>query len=390
MTFLRACLAAVRLNLASLRQRIWPALVVVVGVACVVATLLSMLSMTVGLRHTWQRAGSPERAIILSANAQQEGDGTTVSRAEAQIIKDAPGIARDAKGRAIADPEIINGLVVRRRDTGVRGFIQLRSFGPEALALRPEFRIIAGRMYQSGKHEMVVGAEAPGQFLGVGLGDKITMPDGLWPVVGVFKTNDDLVQSQLVADSDTVMPVLRQTAYTSVTVRLGGANALAMLKRSITTNPALKVKVERQSDYFNRSSAQFSDLNDALVYGVGVLLGLGALLAAVNILYSAVMARRCEIATMRALGFGAVPVALAVAVEGLLLSLSGAVIGASVAYGLFNGVQDVSQNVAFHLTFSPAMIALGFAWALSIGLLGGVLPAIHAARLPVADGLRAS
>src|SRR3978361_1016541 len=101
--FLRACLAAVRLNLASLRQRIWPALVVVVGVACVVATLLSMLSMTVGLRHTWQRAGSPDRAIILSATAQQEGDGTVVSRAEAQIIKDAPGIARDTKGRAIAD-----------------------------------------------------------------------------------------------------------------------------------------------------------------------------------------------------------------------------------------------------------------------------------------------
>jgi putative ABC transport system permease protein len=389
MIFLRACLAAVRLNLASLRQRIWPALVVVVGVACVVATLLSMLSMTVGLRHTWQRAGSPERAIILPATAQREGDGA-VSRAEAQIIKDAPGIARDAKGRAIADPEITTGLVVRRRETGGRGNIQLRSFGPEGLALRPEFRIIAGRMYQPGKHEMVVGAEAPGQFIGVGLGDKITMPDGLWPVVGIFRTNDDLVQSQLVADSDTVMPVLRKTAYTSVTVRLGGANALAMLSRAITTNPALAVKVERQSDYYNRRSAQFSDLNDALVYGVGVLLGLGALLAAVNILYSAVMARSREIATMRALGFGAAPVALAVAVEGLLLALAGAVIGAAVAYGLFNGVQDVSGNVAFHLIISPAMIALGLAWALCIGLLGGVLPAFHAARLPVADGLRAS
>jgi putative ABC transport system permease protein len=389
MIFPRACLAAVRLNLASLRQRIWPALVVVVGVACVVATLLSMLSMTVGLRHTWERAGSPDRAIILPATARQEGDGD-VSRAEAQIIKDAPGIARDAKGRAIADPEIINGLVVRRRDTGGRGFIQLRSFGPEGLALRPEFRITAGRMYQSGKHEMVVGAEAPGQFLGVGLGDKITMPDGLWPVVGVFKTNDDLVQSQLVADTDTVMPVLRQNAYSSVTVRLAGANALAMLKRAITTNPALTVTVERQSDYYNRRSSEFSDLNDALVYGVGVLLGLGALLAAVNILYSAVMARRREIATMRALGFGAAPVALAVAVEGLLLALAGAGVGASLAFGLFNGVQDVSRNVAFHLTVSPAMIALGLGWALCIGLLGGVLPAIHAARLPVADGLRAS
>ncbi|MBA2589390.1 MAG: ABC transporter permease [Alphaproteobacteria bacterium] len=388
MIFLRAGLAAVRLNLASLRQRIWPALVVVVGVACVVATLLSMLSMTVGLRHTWQRAGSPERAIILPATAQREGDGA-VSRAEAQIIKDAPGIARDARGRAIADPEITTGLVVRRQGGG-RGNIQLRSFGPEGLALRPEFRIVAGRMYQPGKHEMVVGAEAPGQFRGVGLGDKITMPDGLWPVVGVFKTNDDLVQSQLVADSDTVMPVLRKTVYTSVTVRLGGADALAALKRSITTNPALKVQVERQSDYYNRRSAQFSDLNDALVYGVGVLLGLGALLAAVNILYSAVMARAGEIATMRALGFGATPVALAVAVEGLLLALAGAGIGTAIAYGLFNGVQDISQNTAFHLIFSPAMIALGLAWALMIGLLGGVLPAIHAARLSIVDGLRAS
>jgi putative ABC transport system permease protein len=348
-----------------------------------------MLSMTVGLRHTWQRAGSPDRAIILPINARQEGDGA-VSRSEAEIIKDAPGIARDAKGRAIADPEITTFLIVRRRDTGGRGFIQLRSFGPEGLPLRPEFRIVAGRMYQPGKHEMVVGAEAPGQFVGVGLGDKITMPDGLWPVVGVFKTNDDLVQSQLVADSDTVMPVLRQTAYTSVTVGLTGPNALAMLTRAITTNPALTVTAERQSDYFNRRSAQFSDLNDALVYGVSLLLGLGALLAAVNILYSVVMARSCEIATMRALGFGAAPVALAVAAEGLLLALAGAVIGASLAYGLFNGVQGVSNNVAFHHTISPAMIALGLAWALSIGLLGGVLPALHAARLPIADGLRAS
>jgi putative ABC transport system permease protein len=388
MIFLRACLAAIRLNLVSLRQRIWPALVVVVGVACVVATLLSMLSMTIGLRHTWQRAGSPDRAIILPANARQEGDGT-ISRAEAEIIKDAPGIARDARGRAVVDPEIITYLTVRRRDTGGRGYIGLRSFGPETHALRPEFHIIAGRMYRPGTHEMVVGAEAPGQFVGVGLGDKVTMPDGLWPVVGVFKTNDDLVQSQLVADTDTVMPVLRQTAYTSVTVRLGGANALEMLTRAMTTNPALTVTAERQSDYFNRRSAQFSDLNDALVYGVGVLLGLGALLAAVNILYSAVMARRREIATLRALGFGAVPVAMAVAVEGLLLALAGAGLGASVAYGLFNGVQDVSGNVAFHLIVSPEMIALGLAWALSIGLLGGVLPAIHAARLPVADGLRA-
>jgi putative ABC transport system permease protein len=222
----------------------------------------------------------------------------------------------------------------------------------------------------------------------VGLGDKVTMPDGLWPVVGVFKTNDDVVQSELVADGDTLMAALRKSAFHSVIVRLAGADGLAALKRAITTNPALSVTVERQSDYYTRRSSQFSDLNDTLVYGVSLLLGLGALLAAVNILYSGVAARRREICTLRALGFDALPVAVAVAVEGLLLSLMGASLGAAIAYGLFNGVQDVWYNNAFHLIVSPQMIALGLGWALLIGLLGSVLPAIHAARVPIAEGLR--
>jgi putative ABC transport system permease protein len=196
MIFLRSCLAAIWLNLASLKQRIWPALVMVVGIACVVGVLLSMLSMTVGLRHAWQRAGSPDRAIILPASAQDEGDGS-VSRSEAEILKDAPGIARDAEGRAIVDSEMLTGLDARRRATGGHGFIQLRSFGLMGLTVRPEFRIVAGRMFRPGQREMIVGAEAPGQFLDVGLGDKVEMPDGPWPVVGVFRTNDDVVQSEL-------------------------------------------------------------------------------------------------------------------------------------------------------------------------------------------------
>lgn len=386
MIFLRACLAATWLNLASLKRRIGSALVVVAGVACVVGVLLSMLSVTVGLRQTWLRAGSPERAIILPAGIQDEGDGN-LSRAAVAILKDAPGIARDAKGAAISDAEILTSLPVPRR-TGGRHFILLRSFGPMALQVRPEFRIVAGRMYRPGKHEMIVGAEAPGQFRGVGLGDKVTMPDGQWPVVGVFKTNDDVVQSELVADSDTVMAVLRRPAYHTVIVRLAGAGGLAILKRAITTNPALSVTVERQSDYYNRRSSQFSDLNDTLVYGVSLLLGLGALLAAVNILYSGVAARRREISTLRALGFGGFPVAVAVAVEGLLLSLMGAAIGAGMAYGLFNGVQDIWYQNVFHLIVAPGMIALALGWALLIGLLGSLLPAIHAARVPIAEGLR--
>ena len=388
MIFLRTCLAAIWLNLSSLKQRAWPALVVVAGVACVVGVLLSMLSVTVGLRQAWQRAGSVERAIILPATAQDEGDGG-IARGSAVIIQDAPGIARDARGRALADSEMLTGLTVRRRGTGEHGFIFLRGLGPQGLAVRPELHIVAGRMLRPGRHELIVGEAAPGQFLDVGLGDKVEMPDGPWPVVGVFRTNDDVVQSQLVADADAMMAVLRHPDFSSVTVRLAGPDGFAALKRAITTNPALAVTVERESDYYNRRSAEFSDANDALAYGVSLLLGLGALLAAVNILYSAVTARRREIATLRALGFGPVPVALAVAVEAVALSLTGAMIGASIACGLFDGAQDIWLANVFRQTVSPAMIAVGLGWALLIGLLGGVLPAIHAARLSVVDGLRA-
>jgi putative ABC transport system permease protein len=388
MIFLRACLAAIWLNLVGLKRRIGSALVVVAGVTCVVGVLLSMLSVTVGLRQAWQRAGSPDRAIIMPAGVLAEGNGN-INRDAVAMLSSAPGIARDAKGRAISDAEILTGLAIRRKSGG-RGFLLLRSFGAMALAVRPEFRIVAGRMYQPGKHEMIVGAEAPGQFLGVGLGDKVTMPDGQWPVVGVFKTNDDVVQSELVADGDTVMAVLRKRAFNSVIVRLAGEGGLAALKRAISTNPALSLTAERQSDYYERRAAQFSDLNDALVYGVSLLLGLGALLAAVNILYSGVAARRREISTLRALGFGGFPIAVAVAFEGLLLSLMGACIGAAIAYSLFNGAQDIWYNNVFHLTVAPQMIALGLGWALLIGFLGSVLPAFHAAHMSVADGLRAS
>jgi ABC-type antimicrobial peptide transport system permease subunit len=214
-------------------------------------------------------------------------------------------------------------------DAGVIALVFAEALAPMllgamlGLVVRPEFRIVAGRMFRPGQREMIVGAEVPGQFLGVGLGDKVEMPDGPWPVVGVFRTNDDVVQSELVADSDTVMAAMRNPNYSSVIVRLAGPDGFAALKRAITTNPSLSVTVERQSDYYNRRSAEISDVNDALVYGVSLLLGFGALLAAVNILYSAVVMRRSEIATLRALGFGAAPVALAVASEALLLSLAG-------------------------------------------------------------------
>jgi putative ABC transport system permease protein len=386
MRVLRTAIAVTWLNLKSLPRRAASALVVVAAIACVVGVLLSMLSVTIGLRNAWNRAGSPDRVLFQPPGSQAEGG--PITRANAAIIQDLPGIVHDAKGAAIVDGEYLTSLPAPRRNTGHRGYILLRTFGPRALELRPEFHIIAGRMYQPGRHELVVGAEAPGQFAGVGLGDKVIMPDGLWPVVGVFKTNDDVVQAELVGDSDTVMAAMRQASYSSVIARLAGPGALATVKRALANNPALALNAERHSDYYLRRSSSFSDLNDDLAYGVSGLLGLGALLAAVNILYSGVNARRQEIATLRALGFSGFAVAISVAAEALLLAAAGAAIGAATAYGLFNGAQDIWYNNVFHLTVTPAMIGFGFGWALLIGLLGGVVPAFRAANLPVALGLR--
>src|SRR5262249_8349756 len=158
-----------------------------------VGVLLSMLSMTVGLRQAWLRAGSPERALILPATSDVEGNGA-LSRGAAALIATLPGIAKDAHGRPIADAEFIGGLSGRRRPDGMHSGIWLRGFGPMAVELRPEFHIVAGRMFTQGKHELIVGEEAPGQFFSVGLGDKVTMPDGQWPVVGVFRGNKDVLQ----------------------------------------------------------------------------------------------------------------------------------------------------------------------------------------------------
>lgn len=385
---LREISAVTALGLKSLPRRLWASLVVVASVACVVGVLLSMLSVTVGLRNAWLRAGSSDRVLFQPPGSQ--GEGGPVTRAQAAIIQDLPGIAHDAKGLPIADGEVLTGLPMPRRNTGHRGYILLRTFGPRALELRPEFHIMAGRMFQPGRHELIVGAEAPGQFLGVNLGDSVIMPDGRWPIVGVFKTNDDVVQAELVGDSDTVMAAMRRTDFSSVIARLANPAALSAVKRALANNPALPMNAERQSDYYTRRSSAFSNLNDELTYGVSGLLGLGALLAAVNILFSAVASRRREIATLRALGFASLPVAVSVAAEALILSFAGAAIGASIAYILFDGAQDIWYNNVFHLVVSPAMIALGLGWALVIGLLGGVLPAIHAARLPVVDGLRAT
>ncbi|HKU53977.1 MAG TPA: FtsX-like permease family protein [Rhizomicrobium sp.] len=387
MNILRQMWIVSALNIRNLKLRAWQSLVTVVGVGCVVGVLLSMLSMTEGLDRAYMTTGDPARAIVVSQGADSDFISHT-SRAIAPIIESAPGIRKDADGRPIADRGIIVGVPAVKKE-GNDAYIFMRGFGPKGLVLRPEFKIVAGRMFQPGKRELVAGMGAQGQFAGLNIGDKVVLPDGEWPVVGTFTNGHDILEGEIVGDTDTLMTATRRKDYNSVTVRLVSPDSFAVFKKALTANPALVVTVERETDWNRKISAQIHSFYSDVAYAVGAILAVGALFCTLNTMYAAVGARGREIATLRALGYGAAPVALSVILESIILSVTGALLGAAIAWLIYDGRQASLWINVFYLTVSPALVGLGIVWAVVVALLGGLPPAIRAARLPVADALRA-
>jgi putative ABC transport system permease protein len=244
-------------------------------------------------------------------------------------------------------------------------------------------------MFQAGKREMIVGVGAQMMFQHMQIGDKVILPDGEWPIVGVFTTGD-LLDGQLVGDTETLITSLHKTNYNTVLVRLASPDSLDTFKKALTTNPALSVDVIRHSDWYARIASQTTFALALLGYVVGTVMAIGALFGCLNTMYSAVSTRGREIATLRALGYGAFPVAVSVILEAVLLSATGALIGAGIAWALYDGKQDLFGNSVFHLSVSPAQIELGVIWAIAVALLGGLFPSIRAARRPVVEALRAT
>ena len=388
MNLLRQILAVIILNFKSLPARVWSSLVIVIGMACVIGVLLSMLSLVVGYVGSEMQAGDPGRAIVISTGIENEV-ASSLSRDAVALIENAPGIRKDSDGRPLADAEIMISSPADRK-TGLNSTLVIRGFGPKGMAVRPELKLVQGRMFQPGRQEMIVGVGAQGQFAGMNVGDKVIMPDGQWPIVGAFSTGGDILEGELIADNDTLMASSRKSAYNSVLVRLSSMDSIAPLKNALTTNPALSVIVERHSDYYQHFTAQFSGFFYGVSYTVGAIMAIGALFGALNTMYAAVASRTREIATLRAIGFGALPVAFSVVAEALVLALAGALIGTSVALLMFNGQQKAFGNNVFNFTVTPGLIGLGLAWALIVALLGGLLPSIRAARLPIVDALRAT
>ncbi|HKQ10070.1 MAG TPA: FtsX-like permease family protein [Rhizomicrobium sp.] len=375
------------LNFKSLISRFWQSMVIVVGLAATIGVMLSVLSMSAGMRQAFFNAGDPGRAIVVSKGADQEMQ-SAITRPMASLIADAPGIAKDKESKPLADRGLNMFVPVLRKD-GSKGSTTMRGLAEQGQGVRPELKIVAGRMFQSGKREMIVGVGAQALFQHMQIGDHVILPDGPWPIVGVYTTGD-LLDGQVIGDTETMLTALHKGAYNTVLVRLTSPEALDTFKKSLTANPALSVTVERHSDWYKRVGSQATFGLALLGYIVGAVMAIGALFGCLNTMYSAVSNRGREIATLRALGYGAFPVAVSVILESMLLSVAGALIGAAIAWALYDGKQDAFGNSVFHLSVSPAQFALGVTWAVAVALLGGLFPSIRAARRPVVEALRAT
>ena len=385
--------AVTGLNLRSVPQRLAPSLVVIVGIAGVVGVLVAMLGMVTGLDRAFVTTGDPARAIVMHKAANSEGL-SSFDIAWAGPVADAPGVLRGPKGESAASPEYVVGITLPKRSDGVQAGTTMRGVGAAAFLVHPEWHIVAGRTFRPGLREVIVGSAAAAEFSGLDVGRQVDLGGNLWTVVGRFTSGGDAHDSEILADVRTLMTAFNWGAYSSVTVRLDSPGSFNRFRRALLANSTLDIDVDREQDYYAGLAKPITGLLYILSTVVGAIMAIGAVFTALNTLYSAVAARTAEIATLRAIGFGASGVVVSVLAEALLLSILGALLGAAVAWLLFNGNAlstgggEFNSDLSFRLLVGPSLFAVGIVWACVIGFLGGLLPAIRAARLPVAVALR--
>jgi putative ABC transport system permease protein len=385
--------AVTSMNVRGIPQRLGASLVIVIGIAVTVGVMVSVLAMAVGFNKTINSTGRIDRAIVLRGGSVSEL-GSTISRDNTLTIMDAAGVRHGEDGKPIASAEVLLIVGLPKKGEQSQANVTLRGVGPASFALRPEIHLTEGRMFQPAVHELIVGRSAQGQFAGLSVGSKIALRNSEWTVVGVFDSDGDSHESELLADVETVLSAFQRNLYQSVVVQLENPDAFNAFKDALTTNPTLSVDVKRETDYYKAQAQQLNKLLNFLAYFVGSIMAIGAVFGALNAMYSAVAARSLEIATLRAIGFGSFSVVVSVLIEALALALAGGAIGAIFAWLFFNGntVSTLGGNftqVVFHLTVSPTLLVTGIVWACVIGVIGGLFPAIRAARLPVAAALRA-
>jgi putative ABC transport system permease protein len=393
MKALRQIVAVSSMNLRSLPQRLGASYVMIIGTAGTVAVLISVLAMGVGFARTVAGAGRADRVIIVSAGAVNEAVSSVAREAVTRIVT-APGIRRAISGDPIADAELLVQFQVARKGSGKPVSVALRGVGKSLATLRPEIRILNGRMFRPGLHEIIVGRTAQAQYQGLDVGSHVPSAGGDWSVVGIFASvGTSSFDSGALGDAETLMTAFHHNWFNSVTALLDGQGSLDQLKGALGADVALHVEVQRESEYLASQSRGLNTVLKFIGYFVGGMMAVGALCSALNTMYGAVSSRSIEIATLRAVGFGAAAVVISVLAEALMLAIIGAAIGALLAWLLFDGhvaslgAGGGGTQIAFALAVTPALVALGIIWAFVVGSLGGLFPAFRAARMPVAKAL---
>ena len=390
-----AAIAAVSLQ--TLPQRGGASVAAAFGIAGVVAVMVGVLSIGEGFRHAMPRSEHDDGVIVMRSGADGEMS-SGMSLEETRVIADAPAIAIVGGVKAVS-AELFVIINLPMKATGTDANVPLRGIQPGGYAVRPEFRLLEGRLFEPGKNEMIVGSGAAREFAQLEVGDTTVVGQSEWKVVGVFSVGGGIAESEIWTDAANLQSAYRRgNAFNSVRLRLsrGDAESFMSFRDSMTSDPRVNAKVIRREEYYAEQSAQVSALINVLGGLIAFLMGLGAVFGALNTMYSSVSVRHQEIATLRALGFGAVPIVVSVMIESLALALFGGLIGGSFAYLAFDGFQAATLNwqsfsqVTFAFDVTPSLLVKGVLYASLIGLVGGVFPAVRAARLPISSALRAS
>ncbi|MCU0779364.1 MAG: ABC transporter permease [Akkermansiaceae bacterium] len=395
MSYLTQIFSIAFFNLRSLPERKGAALTAAIGIAGVVGVLVGVLAIAEGFRRAMTVSGSPEVAIVLRSGADSEMT-SGLDREAIRTISDAPGVARGAGG-PLSSAELFVIINLPKRSTGTDANVPLRGVEQSGFDVRGNIVMIEGRRFETGKNEVIVGAGAARAFAGLDVGKQIKVGQNVWDVVGIFTAGGGIAESEIWTDTAVLQPAYnRLNNFQAVYARLSSAAAFQEFKDALTTNPQLSVKVQRQTEFYEEQSTAVTRFITTIGVFIASLMALGALFGALNTMYSAVAGRTREISTLRALGFGATPVVFSVLTESVLLSIIGGLIGAGAAWLLFDGYRASTINwqtfsqVTFAFRVSPVLLGQAILFATAIGILGGLFPAIRAARLPIAAGLRES
>ncbi|NNE04932.1 MAG: ABC transporter permease [Xanthomonadales bacterium] len=386
-------ISVTRFNLLSLPQRLGSSTAAVFGIAGVVAVMVAVLSIAQGIMKTMDNSVDEDRVIVLRSGANTEMM-SGLSGEDTDLVAEAPGLVRDEDG-VLASPELFVVINLPMRGTGTDANVPMRGVQPQAFKIRDDFQIVQGRMFEPGLNEVIVGSGALREFEGLEVGSTIEVAREYWPVVGVFESGGSLAETEIWVDAAVLQQAYRRgNSFQAVYARLTSSDAFQQFKDALTADPRLNVKPMRESEYYSSQSSTVTGLINGLGTLIAVIMGLGAIFGALNTMYTAVASRSREIATLRALGFRSSPVVISVLAESLLLAFVGGAIGAGLAWLFFDGYRAATLNwesfsqIAFSFAVTPQLLMLGIFFAMFIGLLGGLLPAIRAARQPVATALR--